>query len=162
MCFHIAHIPKSTCSNTTPATINYRRRPRRPPFLLVLSDGVGVTSSILPIFIPARARARSADWAPGPGVLVPLPVDLCQKIAQTCSRGSYNVPPVARILTWRALMPSSLQRAATSCAANMAAYGEDSSRSALTFMPPVTLLIVSRPLVSPRMLALETFRHVEP
>jgi hypothetical protein len=33
----------------------------------------------------------------------------------------------------------------TSWAANMAAYGEDSSRSALTFMPPVTREIVSRP-----------------
>lgn len=40
----------------------------------------------------------------------------------------------------------------------MAAYGEDSSRSALTFIPPVTLLIVSRPLESPRILAYETFR----
>jgi hypothetical protein len=52
-----------------------------------------VTSSMRPMRIPARARARRADWAPGPGVLVPL-------------------PPVARILTWRAEMPSSLQRAA--------------------------------------------------
>lgn len=25
---------------------------------------------IRPIFIPERARARRADWAPGPGVLV--------------------------------------------------------------------------------------------
>jgi hypothetical protein len=40
----------------------------------VESDGVGVTSSILPIFIPERARARRADCAPGPGVLVPLPL----------------------------------------------------------------------------------------
>lgn len=70
-----------------------RRRPRRPPFLRVESEGVGVTSSIRPMRMPARARARRADWAPGPGVLVPL-------------------PPVARILTWRAEMPSSLQRAA--------------------------------------------------
>jgi hypothetical protein len=28
-----------------------------------------------PILIPARARARRADWAPGPGVLVPLPAE---------------------------------------------------------------------------------------
>jgi hypothetical protein len=35
--------------------------------------------------------------------------------------------------------------APTSWAANMAAYGEDSSRSALTFMPPVTREMVSRP-----------------
>ena len=38
----------------------------------------------------------------------------------------------------------------------MAAYGEDSSRSALTFMPPVTREMVSRPLESPR-LAFEPF-----
>jgi len=30
----------------------YNLRPRRPPFLRVESDGMGVTSSILPIFIP--------------------------------------------------------------------------------------------------------------
>ena len=53
----------------------HRRRPLRPPLRRVESDGVGVTSSILPIFIPDRASARRADWAPGPGVLVPLPVD---------------------------------------------------------------------------------------
>ena len=46
------------------------------------------------------------------------------------------VPPVARSLMCSALMPTSLQRAATSCAASIAAYGEDSSRSALTFIPP--------------------------
>lgn len=28
---------------------------------------------IRPIFMPERARARSADWAPGPGVLVLFP-----------------------------------------------------------------------------------------
>lgn len=33
-----------------------------------------MTSSIRPIFMPERARARRADWAPGPGVLVALPV----------------------------------------------------------------------------------------
>ena len=48
----------------------YKRRPRRPPFLRVLSEGIGVTSSMRPIFMPERARARRADWAPGPGVLV--------------------------------------------------------------------------------------------
>lgn len=51
----------------------HKRRPRRPPFLRVESDGVGVTSSILPIFIPERAKARRADCAPGPGVFVPFP-----------------------------------------------------------------------------------------
>lgn len=42
-------------------------------------------------FMPARARARRADCAPGPGVLVLL-------------------PPVARILMWRAVIPSSCKR----------------------------------------------------
>ena len=78
---------------------------------------MGVTSSIRPIFSPARASARSADCAPGPGVFVRL-------------------PPVARSLTWTAVMPRSFTFSATSCAANMAAYGEDSSRSAFTFIPP--------------------------
>jgi len=35
--------------------------------------------------------------------------------------GGEKVPQVARILIWRAVMPNSLQRVATSCAANMAA-----------------------------------------
>jgi hypothetical protein len=39
-----------------------------------------------PTFMPALARARRADWAPGPGVLVLL-------------------PPVARSLMCRAVMP---------------------------------------------------------
>ena len=80
----------------------YNLRPRRPPFLLVESEGMGVTSSIRPILIPDRARPRRADWAPGPGCLVP-------------------VPPVARSLMWRAVIPTSLHFAATSCEANMAA-----------------------------------------
>ena len=57
-------------------------------------------------------------------------------------------PPVARILMCRAVIPTSLHRCATSWAANMAAYGEDSSRSALTFIPPVTRTTVSLPLLS--------------
>jgi len=85
-----------------------------------------VTSSIRPIRIPARARARRAACPPGPGCLVP-------------------VPPVALSLTWRAVIPTSLHLAAQSWAANMAAYGEDSSRSALTFIPPVTREMVSLP-----------------
>ena len=48
----------------------YKRLPRRPPLRLVLSEGMGVTSSILPIFIPDRANALRADCAPGPGVFV--------------------------------------------------------------------------------------------
>lgn len=79
---------------------------------------------IRPIFIPERARALRADWAPGPGVLVLF-------------------PPVARSLMCRAVIPSSLHLWATSWAANIAAYGEDSSRSAFTFIPPVTRQMVS-------------------
>lgn len=55
----------------------------------------------------------------------------------------YLFPPVALNLMCRAVIPSSLQRWATSWAANMAAYGEDSSLSAFTFIPPVTRQIVS-------------------
>ena len=51
----------------------YRRRPRRPLFLRVQSDGMGVTSSILPIFNPFRASALNADWAPGPGLRLLFP-----------------------------------------------------------------------------------------
>jgi hypothetical protein len=69
-------------------TSNYKRRPRLPPFLRVLSVGIGVTSSIRPIFNPERERARRADCPPGPGLLVLL-------------------PPVARILMCKAVKPSS-------------------------------------------------------
>ena len=85
-----------------------------------------MTSSIRPIFNPERDNARSALCPPGPGDFVLL-------------------PPVARILMCNAVMPSSLHRAATSCAASIAAYGEDSSRSAFTFIPPVHRLRVSLP-----------------
>lgn len=44
-----------------------------------------------PIFMPERASALRADWAPGPGVLVLL-------------------PPVARSLMCKAVMPSSWKR----------------------------------------------------
>ena len=104
----------------------YRRRPRRPDLRRVLSLGIGVTSSIRPILIPFRASARRALWAPGPG-------------------DRLLFPPVPRILMWRAVMPCSLMRSATSWAASIAAYGDDSSRSALTFIPPVTRHMVSRP-----------------
>src|ERR1700739_303325 len=80
----------------------YSLLPLRPPFRRVESDGMGVTSSIRPIFIPDRANARKADWAPGPGVLV-------------------RVPPVALNLMWRALIPSVRHFSATSWAASIAA-----------------------------------------
>lgn len=60
------------------------------------SDGIGVTSSIRPIFIDERAKARSALCAPGPGVFVLL-------------------PPVALSLIWRAVIPNDLHFSATSC-----------------------------------------------
>jgi len=75
--------------------IIYNLRPRRPPFLRVESDGMGVTSSIRPIFILERAKARRADCAPGPGVFVLL-------------------PPVALSLMCSAVMPSDLHFSATS------------------------------------------------
>lgn len=37
---------------------------------LIHSSARGGHLPIRPIFIPERARALSADWAPGPGVLV--------------------------------------------------------------------------------------------
>lgn len=66
-------LPSDAAQKPPIERVAQRRRPRRPPFLRVESDGVGVTSSIRPIFMPERAKARRADWAPGPGVLVPFP-----------------------------------------------------------------------------------------
>lgn len=129
--------------------------------LLVLSHVIGcvVDSPMRPIFMPDRARALSADWAPGPGVLVLKPNRVLvrspknRKLIQTGKqtdrhsdrqvRVLYLLPPVALSLMCSAVIPSSLQRWATSWAANMAAYGDDSSLSAFTFIPPVTRQIVS-------------------
>lgn len=54
-----------------------------------------MTSSIRPIFMPERARARRADWAPGPGVLVALPrgelsawISKTQRVLQSSERTS--------------------------------------------------------------------------
>ena len=76
--------------------VTYNLRPRRPPFRLVESEGIGVTSSIRPIFMAERANARRADCAPGPGVFVLF-------------------PPVARSLMCRAVIPRDLHFSATSC-----------------------------------------------
>lgn len=54
-------VQATTRPGPPPHNLSHRRRPLRPPFRRVESEGVGVTSSILPIFIPERARARSAD-----------------------------------------------------------------------------------------------------
>ena len=56
---------------------------------------------------------------------------------------TYLLPPVALSLMCRAVMPSNLHFSATSWAANIAAYGEASSLSAFTFIPPVIRAIVS-------------------
>lgn len=81
------------------------------------------------------AKSQKENQASNPDALTPKPSDL--------SSQPYLFPPVARSLMWRAVMPSSLHLWATSWAANMAAYGEDSSRSAFTFIPPVTRQMVS-------------------
>ena len=56
------------------ALISHSLLPLLPPGLLVVSVGIGVTSSIRPIFMPKRASALRAAYAPGPGCLVPTPI----------------------------------------------------------------------------------------
>lgn len=79
-----------------------------------------------PMRNPALAKARIAACAPGPGVLGPD-------------------PPGARTFMWMAVMPLSFAVCATWLAHLMAAYGEDSSRSAFTNMPPLARAMVSAP-----------------
>jgi len=78
---------------------------------------------------PALARALIAAWAPGPGVLA-------------------SDPPGARTFMCMAVIPLSLATEAAWAAARIAAYGDDSSRSALTCMPPELLAMVSAPDMS--------------
>lgn len=85
--------------------VTYNLRPRLPPFLLVESEGIGVTSSIRPIFMAERANARRADCAPGPGVFVLF-------------------PPVARSLMCRAVIPRDLHFSATSCIRKKIKFGK--------------------------------------
>lgn len=82
-----------------------------------------------PIRNPALAKARMAACAPGPGVLA-------------------LEPPGALTFMWMAVMPFSLAVEAAAAAARMAAYGEDSRRSAFTNIPPLVLEIVSAPEMS--------------
>ncbi len=82
-----------------------------------------------PMRKPARAMARMAAWAPGPGVLAPE-------------------PPGARTLMCTAVIPLSLATVAAALAARMAAYGDDSSRSAFTNIPPDVRAMVSAPEMS--------------
>ena len=51
--------PSTTCAFII-SPPNQTLRPRRPPFFLVPSCAIGVTSSILVIVIPARVSARIA------------------------------------------------------------------------------------------------------
>jgi len=85
-----------------------------------------VTSSMRPMRNPALARARIAACAPGPGVLGPE-------------------PPGARTFMCMAVIPLSFATVATWLAHLMAAYGDDSSLSALTNMPPLARAMVSAP-----------------
>lgn len=103
--------------------------PLLPPGLLVPSCGIGVTSSIRPIWKPALAKALIAAWAPGPGVLGPD-------------------PPGALTLMCIAVIPLSLAISAAAVADRMAAYGEDSILSAFTNIPPDVRAIVSAPEMS--------------
>ena len=54
--------------------IGHNLLPLLPLLLLVESVGTGVTSSILPILIPALAKALKAVYAPGPGLLIEVPI----------------------------------------------------------------------------------------
>jgi hypothetical protein len=92
----------------------------------VPSWGIGVTSSIRSILNPNLANARIAACAPGPGVLGPE-------------------PPGALTLMWIAVIPLSRATSAAPVAARIAAYGDDSMRSALTNIPPLVRAIVSAP-----------------
>ncbi len=78
---------------------------------------------------PNLAKALMAACAPGPGVLGPA-------------------PPGARTLMWMAVIPLSRAISAAPVEARMAAYGEDSIRSALTNIPPVVRAMVSAPEIS--------------
>ena len=78
---------------------------------------------------PNRANALMAACAPGPGVLGPA-------------------PPGARTLMWIAVIPLSRAISAAPVDARIAAYGDDSIRSALTNIPPVVRAMVSAPEMS--------------
>ncbi len=82
-----------------------------------------------PILKPALAMARMAAWAPGPGVLGP-------------------VPPTALTLMWTAVIPLDFATSDAAEALLMAAYGDDSNLSALTCLPPEEKAMVSAPVRS--------------
>jgi len=78
---------------------------------------------------PNLASALIAAWAPGPGVRGPA-------------------PPGALTLMCTAVIPLSRAISAAAVDARIAAYGEDSMRSALTNIPPVARAMVSAPEMS--------------
>ena len=82
-----------------------------------------------PILKPDLAIALIAAWAPGPGVLGP-------------------VPPTALTLMCTAVMPFPLATSDAAAAERIAAYGEASNLSALTCLPPEEKAIVSAPVRS--------------
>ena len=102
--------------------------------------------------IPARKGARASSASSGPGNgrgpredqgrRPPSPVGRADR------QGGGPPPPPSPLSLSLSLSPPrsaplTLIRWATSWAASMAAYGDDSSRSAFTFMPPVTRQRVS-------------------
>ena len=100
-----------------------------PPFFLVVSCGIGVTSSILPMLKPPLASALMAACAPGPGTREPT-------------------PPTALTLMWNFENPFDLADSTTALAAFIAANGDDSYLSAVTCMPPELIATVSAPVRS--------------
>lgn len=86
-------------------------------------------SSMRSIRKPNLAKALMAACAPGPGVRGPE-------------------PPGARTLMCIAVMPLSRATSAAPVAARIAAYGDDSKRSALTYIPPLVRAMVSAPEMS--------------
>ena len=88
-----------------------------------------MTSSMRSMRKPNLANARIAACAPGPGVRGPA-------------------PPGALTLMLIAVIPLSRAISAAAIDARMAAYGEDSIRSALTNIPPVVRAMVSAPEIS--------------
>lgn len=85
----------------------HRWWPWWPPLLQVLSEGLGVTFSICPTFIPKQAGTLRAVWAPGPGVFVlflPAPWSLiCRAVMPSLLHilGSQHAGPHPGQPTWR-------------------------------------------------------------
>lgn len=87
--------------------------------------------------MPWKSKPRTLDTVKGAVIFTFTTL----QTPDTCYTNLF--PPVALSLMCRAVMPSCLHLSDTSWAANIAAYGDASSRSAFTFMPPVTRTMVS-------------------